>query len=132
VHDVKGNAVVLCVDDEPVGLSVRKMTLESQGYCVLTAENGSRGLAIFSTEPVDLVILDYKMPGMNGDVVAEKMKRLKPVVPILMLSAYVDLPSETLALVDKNLTKGERPQVMLNAIAQLLDKSCRESKNSVK
>lgn len=130
MHDVKRNAVVLCVDDEPVGLSVRKMTLESQGYCVLTAENGSQGLAIFSAKPVDLVILDYKMPGMNGDVVAEKMKRLKPSVPILMLSAYVDLPSETLALVDKNLTKGERPQAMLNAIAQLLDKSCRGSKRT--
>lgn len=60
------------------------------------------------------------------------MNQLKPLVPILMLSAYVDLPSETLALVDKNLTKGERPQVMLSAIAQLLDNSCRESKNSVK
>jgi len=42
----------------------------------------------------------------------------------------VDLPRETLALVDNNLTKGERPQAMLNAVAQLLDKSCRESKRT--
>lgn len=122
MHDIKRNAVVLCVDDEPVGMSVRKMTLESQGYCVLVAEDGPQGLAIFSAESVDLVILDYKMPKMNGDVVAEKMKQLKPFVPIMMLSAYVDLPGQTLALVDKYLTKGERPQVMLNAIAQLLGK----------
>ena len=60
---LKRNAVVLCVDDEPVGLSVREMTLESQGYCVLTAENGSQGLAIFSAEPVDLVILDLQDAG---------------------------------------------------------------------
>jgi CheY-like chemotaxis protein len=108
------------VDDEATGLSIRKMTLESQGYRVVTAENGADGLAIFSAEPIDLVVLDYKMPGMNGDVVAERMKQLKPSIPILMLSAYVDLPSETLGLVDRYLTKGEGPLMMLQAIAQLL------------
>src|ERR1041385_4416012 len=104
---------ILCVDDEITGLSVRKITLESQGYRVVTAENGPDGLTIFSAEPIDLVILDYKMPGMNGDVVAERMKQLKPFIPILMLSAYVDLPRETLALVDRYLTKGDGPQIML-------------------
>src|SRR5262249_45029819 len=111
---------ILCVDDETTGLSVRKMILESQGYRVVTAENGLDGLAIFSAEHIDLVVLDYKMPGMNGDVVAERMKQLKPSIPILMISAYVDLPSETLALVDKYLTKGEGPLMMLKAVAELL------------
>jgi CheY-like chemotaxis protein len=112
---------ILCVDDETTGLSVRKMILESQGYRVVTAENGPDGLAIFSAEPIDLVVLDYKMPGMNGDVVAERMKQLKPSIPILMLSAYVDLPKETLALVDRYLTKGEGgPPMMLKAVAELL------------
>lgn len=111
---------ILCVDDEATGLSVRKAILESQGYRVVTAENGPDGLAIFSAEPVDLVVLDYKMPAMNGDVVAERMKQLNPFIPILMLSAYVDLPRETLALVDMYLTKGEGPLVMLNAVAGLL------------
>jgi CheY-like chemotaxis protein len=116
----KNARVILCVDDEAIGLSVRRMTLESAGYRVFTAENGPDGLAIFAAEPIDLVVLDYKMPGMNGDVVAERMKRLKPSVPILLLSAYVDLPGETLALVDKCLTKGEGPVVMLTAIAELI------------
>ena len=99
------------------------MILESQGYRVVTAENGPDGLAIFSAEPIDLVVLDYKMPGMNGDVVAERMKQLKPSIPILMLSAYVDLPSETLALVDRYLTKGEGPLMMLKAVAELLTRT---------
>ena len=114
---------ILCVDDETTGLSVRKMILESQGYRVATAENGPDGLAIFSAEPIDLVVLDYKMPGMNGDIVAERMKQLKPSIPILMLSAYVDLPSETLALVDQYLTKGDGPLVMLKAVAELLTRT---------
>src|SRR5947207_9414575 len=120
--------IVLCVDDEAIGLSVRKMTLESDGYRVLTAENGPDGLAIFGAEPIELVVLDYKMPGMNGNVVAERMKRLKPSVPILLLSAYVDLPHETLALVDRYLTKGEGPLPMLQAVAELLREASRSSK----
>jgi len=51
------------------------------------------------------------------------MKQLKPSIPILMLSAYVDLPNETLALVDRYLTKGEGPQIMLKAVAELLAKT---------
>jgi CheY-like chemotaxis protein len=119
-HNRGRGEFILCVDDETTGLSIRKMTLESQGYRVVTAENGADGLAIFSAEPIDLVVLDYKMPGMNGDIVAKRMKQLKPTIPILMLSAYVDLPSETLALVDRYLTKGEGPQMMLQALAELL------------
>jgi CheY-like chemotaxis protein len=111
---------VLCVDDESIGLAVRKQVLEARGYRVFIAENGPDALKIFSSEPLDLVILDYKMPGMNGDVVAERMKRLKPSTPILMLSAYVDLPRETLTLVDMYLTKGEGPLVMLKAVAEIV------------
>jgi CheY-like chemotaxis protein len=113
-------AVVLCVDDEATGLSVRKLLLEFEGYRVFAAKNGRDALALFVAEPIDLVVLDYKMPGMNGDVVAEK-KRLKPAVPILMLSAYVDLPGETVALVDQYVTKGESPRVLLGAVANLLN-----------
>ena len=115
------------MDDEAVGLAVRKAVLESQGYCVVTARNGRDALALFSAEPIDLVILDYKMPEMNGDIVAERMKRLKPFVPILILSAYVDLPRETLELVDKYLTKGEAVSFLLEAVADLLSIKHRRS-----
>jgi CheY-like chemotaxis protein len=96
------------------------MTLESQGYSVITAENGEEGLAIFSSQTIHLVVLDYMMPGMNGDVVAEQMKRLKPAVPIILLSAYVDLPRETRAQVDSYMTKGESPPAMLKIVGELL------------
>jgi CheY-like chemotaxis protein len=111
--------VILCVDDEVTGLSVRKMFLESQGYVVLTAENGPDALALFSSEAIGLVVLDYAMPGMDGGVVAKEMKSLKPEVPIILLSAYLDLPEETLTLVDQYVTKGEPPPVLLQAIAKL-------------
>src|SRR5262249_7619565 len=112
----------LCVDDHATGLLVRKLFLEAQHYEVLTAGNGRDALAVFSEEPVDLVVLDYAMPEMDGGEVAQKMREIKPAVPILMLSAFVDLPSETLALVDKSVVKGDPPPVLLDAIGKLLDK----------
>jgi CheY-like chemotaxis protein len=119
VRTTKDKAI-LCVDDEATGLSVRKMLLESRGYQVFTAQSGADALVLFSSEDIDLVILDYLMPGMNGDIVAGKMKALRPDLPIIMFSAYVDLPSEILELVDKSVTKGEAPLVLLKAIAELL------------
>jgi CheY-like chemotaxis protein len=123
MNSIINGPVILCVDDETTGLAIRKMTLESQGYRVMTADNGAESLAIFSSQAIDLVMLDYKMPGMNGDVVADRMKRLKPAVPILLLSAYVDLPRETLAAVDMYLTKGQGPRTMLKAVAELLTRT---------
>lgn len=112
--------MILCVDDEPLGLQVRKMLLQHQGYEVLTAQNGPEGLALLMDNPVKLVVLDYAMPGMNGDLVAAEMKRLKPAVKILLLSAYVDLPPEVLKWVDKRCVKGESPISFLEEIRQLV------------
>ena len=112
--------LILCVDDETTGLSIRKALLETQGYRVLTAESGPKALSLFSREPLDLVVLDYSMPGMEGHDVAEAMKRLKPDVPIIMLSAYVDLPPKTLAVVDACVTKGDPSLLLLKSVSDLL------------
>ncbi len=112
--------LVLCVDDELVGLKVRKILLERAGYRVLTALDGSAGLEIFSKEPVEAVVLDYSMPGMNGGEVASKMRQAKPHIPILLLSAYIGLPSDVISMVDTYMTKGEGPPVLLKKLGSLL------------
>ena len=112
--------LILCVDDEVVGLRVRKILLERAGYQVLTAEDGYSGIEIFATHPIDAVVLDYAMPGMHGGEVAQKMRRTKPEVPILLLSAYVGLPDEVSALVDIYMTKGEGAPALLDKLGNLL------------
>jgi CheY-like chemotaxis protein len=112
--------LILCVDDEVVGLRVRKILLERAGYQVLIAEDGYSGIEIFATEPVDAVVLDYAMPGMHGGEVAKRMRQTKPEVPILLLSAYVGLPEEVSALVDIYMTKGEGAPALLDKLGNLL------------
>jgi CheY-like chemotaxis protein len=112
--------ILLCIDDEPIGLRVRKMLLEREGYEVLTALSGPEGLQLFAGNTVEAVVLDYSMPGMNGDEVAAEMKSLKPEVKILLLSAYVDLPEEALRNVDRRAVKGVSPTDFLAELKQLL------------
>ncbi len=112
--------LVLCVDDEVVGLRVRKILLERAGYEVLTAADGYTGLELFTTQPIEAVVLDYSMPGMHGGEVAKKMRQAKPGVPILLLSAYVGLPDEVSSLVDVYMTKGEGAPALLDKLGNLL------------
>jgi CheY-like chemotaxis protein len=116
---VNGAHLVLCVDDEVVGLRVRKILLERAGYQVLTAPDGFSGLELFATEPIDAVVLDYSMPGMHGGEVAAKMRASKPEVPILLLSAYMGLPSEVTDLVNIYMTKGEGAPALLQRLKDL-------------
>jgi CheY-like chemotaxis protein len=111
---------ILCIDDETLGLRIRKTVLEHAGYRVLTAEDGATGLDLFRGNPVDGVVLDYYMPEMDGGVVAETMRRERPEVPIMLLSAYINLPPETIALVDVTLLKGEGPVELLEKLRQML------------
>ncbi len=61
---------ILCIDDEVLGLEIRKVVLEREGYVVHTAADGPTGIHIFRQQPIDAVVLDFAMPGMNGGAVA--------------------------------------------------------------
>lgn len=111
--------VVLCVDDEVVGLQVRKLILERSGYKVLTALDGPTGITVFNDNAVDAVVLDYSMPGMHGGEVAARMRAMKPEVPILLLSAYMGLPAEVTDLVTIYMTKGEGAPALLQKLKDL-------------
>ena len=112
---------ILCVDDEELGLLVRKLMLESEGFEVSVASNGQSALDLCGRSRFDLVVLDYSMPGMNGGEVAEAIRRLRPEIPIILLSAYITLPEEHIQLVDGHVTKGESTEALLALIRKLID-----------
>jgi len=112
---------ILCIDDHWNGLIGRKMLLEKNGYEVLEASGGDEGLKLFRSNRVDAVVLDYQMPGMNGDVVAAKMKRIKSSVPIMMLSAYEPLPKNKLKAVDAFLSKSQSTDKLLSNLQDMID-----------
>ena len=113
--------VILCIDDEDLGLEIRKMVLEREGFCVLTAKDGVSGLSLFDTEQqIDAVVVDYAMPGMDGGQVAAILRKRKPHIPILMLSAYVALPEEVMRVVSVSATKGDGAFTLVEKLKELL------------
>src|SRR5271166_1280666 len=113
------SGVVLCIDDNQDVLECERAFLETFGYTVLTATSGGNGLELASVHSVDVVIVDYFMPEMNGPEVAIEMRRLRPQAPIIMLSAAVDIPEQALKLVDAFIAKDNLSRQLLPVIAEL-------------
>jgi CheY-like chemotaxis protein len=91
-HDEK--KIVLFVDDEEIVLKVGSLMLQKLGYSVLTASKGQDAIEVFKRNKVALVILDMRMPGMNGDEICQQLKKIKPKAKILLASGYVGVYSE--------------------------------------
>jgi|SRR5579872_268350 len=110
---------ILCIDDEPDALEVRKLLLESAGYRVIQAASGKQGLKLFSVAVINLVLVDYWMPGMNGLAVARQIKELDPDMPIVMISGLAELPGEAVGIADRWILKGHPVQDLLDTLAEL-------------
>lgn len=111
--------VILSIDDEPSILQIRSILLEQAGYDVVNAENGIEALLLFDSQKVDLVLLDYYMPEMNGAAVAAEMKLRKPSIPIIMVSASIDIGELALSTIEGFVSKGQGPEILLDQIAKL-------------
>jgi two-component system cell cycle sensor histidine kinase/response regulator CckA len=117
-HLKSQSTMVLCIDDNRDVLECEKAFLESCGYTVLTAPSGGEGLQLASIHSVDIVVVDYFMPEMNGQEVAVLMRRLRPQAPIIMLSGALDVPEQALKSVDAFVAKNCLASQLLPTIAQ--------------
>jgi DNA-binding response OmpR family regulator len=78
---------ILIIDDEPHILLGLRDALEFEGLRVISAGRGQEGIALARSEAPDAIILDLSLPDMNGYAVCEEIRRLRPLVPIVMLTA---------------------------------------------
>ena len=108
--------VILCIDDDQSVLECEREFLTTFGYTVLTAPSGDEGLKLASKNCVDVVIVDYCMPHMNGQEVAIEVRRLRPQATIIMLSGSVTVPQEAVNTVDAFVRKDRLATELLPAI----------------
>ena len=114
------STTVLCIDDSLQVLQRRKATLESYGYSVEIALSGEAAINMLKTVPVAAVLLEYKLEGMDTEAVAYHIKRRFPGLPVILLSAYSEIPERTLWLVDDYVMKSELPDGLPRVIQQTL------------
>jgi len=82
-------ARVLVVDDEPRYVRAMKVNLEASGYVVLTANNGQAAIELAASEQPDLILLDIRMPVLDGYEACRRIREFS-IVPIIMLTALAD------------------------------------------
>src|SRR5882757_8406308 len=81
---------ILLVDDNALGSAARKMILSEHGYIVETARSGEEAWEIFQREYFDIVVTDYKMPGMNGVDLIALIRTASTPARVILLSGRIN------------------------------------------
>ena len=113
---------ILLVDDETQGLWLRAQVMKSCGFPVVTAEGPLEALSLMAEDPdenIDLAILDYDMPVMNGCALAEELRSICPTLKIILYSGAVDIPQWEMTSVDAFVAKDEGTARLLDQIVQI-------------
>ena len=79
---------ILIVDDEALQRNLLAGFLSKQGFFVVEAASGQEAIDQFQRRPIDLVLLDQRMPGLQGDEVLARLKAISPLVRVMMITAY--------------------------------------------
>jgi CheY-like chemotaxis protein len=113
------SVVILCVDDEDIPRTLRKIILMKQGYSVLTAGSASEALDLLDRHHVDLVLTDQMMPGMVGTELAKRLRATKPTLPVIIVSGVNEIPEDAI-FADRFVSKVEGPAALFRTIAEVL------------
>lgn len=117
---------VLCVDDEANILSALKRVLRTAGYCVVTAGDGAQALVRLAEMPIDVVVSDMRMPGMDGAALLEQVQQRWPAIPRLLLTGHADMGSTVAAInrgrIFRYLQKPWDEHELLRALAEAVER----------
>lgn len=94
---------LLCIHRDPAQLTL----LQENGYELVTAGNARDGLRLLMTQPVDAIVLEYQLGLVDGAAVAAEIRKVRPELPIVMLTDHLELPEGALKSVDALVTKSD-------------------------
>jgi CheY-like chemotaxis protein len=109
-------STLLCIHRNPVQLH----PLKANGYGLITARNGSAGLRLLMSQSVDAVVLEFYLGLLDGAVVADEIKQVRPSLPIVMVGDRMELPAGTLKSVDAFVAESDGPEMLLATVQSAL------------
>ena len=110
---------ILCVDDEDLPRTLRKLILQKQGYRVITASSGAEALALLERGGIRLVLTDQLMPGMTGTELTKLVKSTRPAMPVILISGVNEIPPDAI-YADRFISKVGGPQLLFDTVAEVL------------
>lgn len=114
-----GSLVILCVDDEEIPRTLRRLILVKQGYTVLPAISAAQALELIDQHHVDLVLTDQMMPGLVGTELAKRLRAARPSLPIIIVSGVNEIPEDA-GFADRFVSKVEGPEALFRNISEVL------------
>ena len=122
-------ATILCIDDDPRILDLYKIVLGTKGYTILTAPDGLTGIAMARLHSPDVLVLDFSMPGMDGNQVAQVLVKELPNLPVVVCSGFPeDIPASLKWFADSIIDKGCDPELLLLTIEKLIEAATAKKK----
>lgn len=122
--DISGK-VVLIVEDDVFNAEYLKEILDAQGIVCIKVDRGEDALEIVNSRPVDLVLMDIRLPGLNGYEITRKIRELKPDLTIIAQTAYASFNDRKKALdagCDDYVSKPIRKELLLSTLQRHLSK----------
>jgi CheY-like chemotaxis protein len=110
---------ILCVDDEDLPRTLRKLILQKQGYQVIAASSGAEALALLERGGIRLVLTDQLMPGMTGTELTKLVKSTRPAMPVILISGVNEIPPDAI-YADRFISKVGGPQLLFDTVAEVL------------
>jgi CheY-like chemotaxis protein len=114
---------ILLVDDEIQQLWLRAQVMKVCGFSVVTADSPIEALSIMAEETlekIDLAILDYNMPVMNGCELADQLRSMYPELKIILYSGAIDIPESGMTNIDAFISKSEGTARLLAQIVEFV------------
>lgn len=113
------DVLILCVDDEEIPLTLRKLVLQKQGYKVMTANSAAKAMEVLGACHVDLVLSDQLMPGITGSELAKGIKQTRPDLPVVLVSGVNEIPHDA-KYADMFISKVEGPVALCRKLSEVL------------
>jgi CheY-like chemotaxis protein len=124
-------STVLIVDDETAILEVRRTLLEALGYAAITSETGEKALEILRKKSINAVIVDYAMPGMDGEETVLAIRKMHRNIPIILSSASLAIPQRLLQLVTEFVPKGSGPAHLIEVLEEQIQRAKKQKGRTV-
>jgi CheY-like chemotaxis protein len=118
-HSLARQTTVLLVDDDLHQLELRALVLKTSGFAVQTARCPVKAISLMAHDPghkVDVAILDYHMPSMNGCMLADYLRERYPDIKIVLHSGAGHIPESEMGSVDDFVPKGEGVERLIEKV----------------
>jgi len=122
-------ATVLLVDDDLEYLELRAQFMKAFGFSVVTAPGPIEAISIIAktVDPIKVAVVDYQMPVMNGCLLADRLKSMRPELKIILHSGAVTIPENQMTNIDVFISKSDELARLINSVSEHATRIGRQS-----